>query len=180
MLAAELFEQPARGRRIHVHRARWRSRSSALTNICGDSAVTGARTRFANRSRRNSCNAMPMPPPTSAVVRKSGFLCQRQAATRDDSQRTLHEQRSDAGTRPQDPAVLIKIQTSMPALPAIGSNGFYPRGKERAVFDSNPSKPSDDFRLHRAYQATGDMFGHGSAARVRVVPRSKRSGTGPL
>ena len=33
--------------------ARWRSRSSALTNICGGSAATGARTRFANRSRPN-------------------------------------------------------------------------------------------------------------------------------
>ncbi len=35
-------------------RARGRSRSSALMNICGGSAATGARTRSANRSRPNS------------------------------------------------------------------------------------------------------------------------------
>ena len=64
---------PARGRRVHVAARAWRSRSSALTNICGGSAATGARTRFANRSRRNSCNVTPTLPPTSGSGSKKWF-----------------------------------------------------------------------------------------------------------
>jgi len=40
MLAAELFEQALPVAASSCHRARWHSRSSALTNTCGGSAVT--------------------------------------------------------------------------------------------------------------------------------------------
>jgi len=59
----------------------------------------------------------------------------------------------------------------MPALfRPIGSNGFYPRGKERAQFDQQPIEAQVTISACiEAYQATGDMFWvNGSAARIRV------------
>src|SRR5947207_14278215 len=41
----------------------------------------------------------------------------------------------------------------------IGSNGFYPRGKERAIFDQQPIEAQATVSACiEAYHATGDMF----------------------
>jgi hypothetical protein len=55
---------------------------------------------------------------------------------------------------------LIKIQTSdAGSFRPVGSNGFYPRGKERAVFDQQPIEAQVTISACiEAYQATGDMF----------------------
>jgi glycosyltransferase involved in cell wall biosynthesis len=55
---------------------------------------------------------------------------------------------------------LIKIQTSdAGSFRPIGSNGFYPRGKERAIFDQQPIEAQVTISACiEAYQATGDMF----------------------
>ena len=55
---------------------------------------------------------------------------------------------------------LIKIQTSdAGSFRPIGSNGFYPRGKERAQFDQQPIEAQVTISACiEAYQATGDMF----------------------
>ena len=55
---------------------------------------------------------------------------------------------------------LIKIQTSEAgAFRPIGSNGFYPRGKERAVFDQQPIEAQATVSACiEAYHATTDMF----------------------
>ncbi|MHC1768813.1 MAG: hypothetical protein AB9869_31785 [Verrucomicrobiia bacterium] len=55
---------------------------------------------------------------------------------------------------------LIKIQTSEAgAFRPIGSNGFYPRGEERALFDQQPIEAQATVSACiEAYQATSDMF----------------------
>jgi glycosyltransferase involved in cell wall biosynthesis len=55
---------------------------------------------------------------------------------------------------------LTKIQTSdAGSFRPIGSNGFYPRGKERAIFDQQPIEAQVTISACiEAYQATGDMF----------------------
>ena len=55
---------------------------------------------------------------------------------------------------------LTKIQTSdAGSFRPIGSNGFYPRGKERAQFDQQPIEAQVTISACiEAYQATGDMF----------------------
>jgi hypothetical protein len=55
---------------------------------------------------------------------------------------------------------LIKIQTSdAGSFRPIGSNGFYPRGKERAIFDQQPIEAQVTISACiEAYHATGDMF----------------------
>ena len=55
---------------------------------------------------------------------------------------------------------LIKIQTSdAGSFRPVGSNGFYPRGKERAQFDQQPIEAQVTISACiEAYQATGDMF----------------------
>ena len=55
---------------------------------------------------------------------------------------------------------LIKIQTSdAGSFRPIGSNGFYPRGKERAQFDQQPIEAQVTIAACiEAYHATGDMF----------------------
>jgi hypothetical protein len=55
---------------------------------------------------------------------------------------------------------LIKIQTSdAGSFRPIGSNGFYPRGKERAQFDQQPIEAQVTISACiEAYHATGDMF----------------------
>ncbi len=55
---------------------------------------------------------------------------------------------------------LIKIQTSdAGSFRPIGSNGFFPRGKERAQFDQQPIEAQVTISACiEAYQATGDMF----------------------
>jgi hypothetical protein len=55
---------------------------------------------------------------------------------------------------------LIHIQTSdTAAFRPIGSNGFYPRGKDRALFDQQPIEAQATVSACiEAYQATGDMF----------------------
>ena len=55
---------------------------------------------------------------------------------------------------------LIKIQTSdAGSFRPVGSNGFYPRGKERAIFDQQPIEAQVTIAACiEAYQATGDMF----------------------
>jgi glycosyltransferase involved in cell wall biosynthesis len=55
---------------------------------------------------------------------------------------------------------LAKIQTSdAGSFRPIGSNGFYPRGKERALFDQQPIEAQVTVSACiEAYQATGDMF----------------------
>jgi glycosyltransferase involved in cell wall biosynthesis len=55
---------------------------------------------------------------------------------------------------------LIKIQTSdAGSFRPIGSNGFYPRGGERAIFDQQPIEAQVTISACiEAYQATGDIF----------------------
>ena len=56
----------------------------------------------------------------------------------------------------------------MPALSGpIGSNGFYPRGKERAIFDQQPIEAQATISACiEAYHATGDMFWVAEARRA--------------
>ena len=63
---------------------------------------------------------------------------------------------------------LIKIQTSdAGSFRPIGSNGFYPRGKERAQFDQQPIEAQVTISACiEAYQATGDMFWVAEARRA--------------
>jgi glycosyltransferase involved in cell wall biosynthesis len=63
---------------------------------------------------------------------------------------------------------LTKIQTSdAGSFRPIGSNGFFPRGKERAVFDQQPIEAQATISACiEAYQATGDMFWVAEARRV--------------
>ncbi|HUA37670.1 MAG TPA: glycosyltransferase family 4 protein [Candidatus Sulfopaludibacter sp.] len=55
---------------------------------------------------------------------------------------------------------LVKIQTSEAgSFRPIGSNGFYPRGKERALFDQQPIEAQATVSACiEAYQATSDLF----------------------
>ncbi len=55
---------------------------------------------------------------------------------------------------------LVKIQTSEAgSFRPIGSNGFFPRGKERAAFDQQPIEAQATISACiEAYHATGDMF----------------------
>ena len=55
---------------------------------------------------------------------------------------------------------LIKIQTSNAgSFRPIGSNGFFPRGKQRAIFDQQPIEAQVTISACiEAYQATGDTF----------------------
>jgi glycosyltransferase involved in cell wall biosynthesis len=55
---------------------------------------------------------------------------------------------------------LIKIQTSEAgSFRPIGSNGFYPRGLTRAIYDQQPIEAQATISACiEAYQATGDMF----------------------
>ena len=55
---------------------------------------------------------------------------------------------------------LVKIQTSEAgAFRPVGSNGFFPRGKERARFDQQPIEAQATVSACvEAYRATGDMF----------------------
>src|SRR6185369_16589401 len=61
---------------------------------------------------------------------------------------------------------LIKIQISEAgSFRPVGSNGFYPRGKERALFDQQPIEAQATVSACiEAYQATNDAFwfAHGS------------------
>ena len=159
----------ARGRRVHVAARAGRSRSSALTNTCGGSAATGARTRFANRSRPNSCSATPTPPPddwhwfeevvsyANAKLPHAMILngrCLNNGTMLELGLKTLRW--------------LTKIQTSdAGSFRPIGSNGFFPRGKERAIFDQQPIEAQVTISACiEAYQATGDMFWVAEARRA--------------
>ncbi|MBI5386936.1 MAG: glycosyltransferase family 4 protein [Verrucomicrobia bacterium] len=63
---------------------------------------------------------------------------------------------------------LIKIQTSdAGSLRPVGSNGFYPRGKERALFDQQPIEAQATVSACiEAYHATGDMVWVAEARRA--------------
>jgi hypothetical protein len=63
---------------------------------------------------------------------------------------------------------LTKIQTSdTGSFRPIGSNGFFPRGKERAMFDQQPIEAQVTISACiEAYQATGDMLWVAQARRV--------------
>ena len=63
---------------------------------------------------------------------------------------------------------LIRIQTSdAGSFRPIGSNGFYVRGKERAVFDQQPIEAQATVSACiEAYHATSDMFWVGEARRA--------------
>jgi hypothetical protein len=63
---------------------------------------------------------------------------------------------------------LTKIQTSdAGAFRPIGSNGFFPRGKQRAIFDQQPIEAQVTISACiEAYQATGDMFWVAEARRA--------------
>ncbi|MGB7768549.1 MAG: glycosyltransferase family 4 protein [Verrucomicrobiia bacterium] len=63
---------------------------------------------------------------------------------------------------------LTKIQTSdAGSFRPVGSNGFYPRGRERAVFDQQPIEAQVTISACiEAYQATGDMFWVAEARRA--------------
>jgi hypothetical protein len=63
---------------------------------------------------------------------------------------------------------LIKIQTSEAgSFRPIGSNGFYPRGQERALFDQQPIEAQATVSACiEAYQATNDMFWVAEARRA--------------
>jgi len=63
---------------------------------------------------------------------------------------------------------LIQIQTSEAgSFRPIGSNGFFPRGKERALFDQQPIEAQATVAACiEAYHATGDMFWVAEARRA--------------
>src|SRR5271154_1043804 len=63
---------------------------------------------------------------------------------------------------------LVKNQTSETgSFRPIGSNGFFPRGKERAVFDQQPIEAQATVSACiEAYHATGDMFWVAEARRA--------------
>ncbi|MEJ0090039.1 MAG: glycosyltransferase [Limisphaerales bacterium] len=63
---------------------------------------------------------------------------------------------------------LIKIQTSdAGSFRPIGSNGFFPRGKERAIFDQQPIEAQATISsCIEAYHATNDMFWVAEARRA--------------
>ncbi|MCI0534166.1 MAG: glycosyltransferase family 4 protein [Verrucomicrobiales bacterium] len=63
---------------------------------------------------------------------------------------------------------LIKIQTSdAGSFRPIGSNGFFPRGQERALFDQQPIEAQATVSACiEAYHATGDMFWVAEARRA--------------
>ncbi|MGH7991874.1 MAG: glycosyltransferase family 4 protein [Limisphaerales bacterium] len=63
---------------------------------------------------------------------------------------------------------LVKLQTSETgAFRPIGSNGFYPRGKERALFDQQPIEAQATVSACiEAYQATSDVFWVAEARRA--------------
>jgi glycosyltransferase involved in cell wall biosynthesis len=63
---------------------------------------------------------------------------------------------------------LTKIQTSgAGSFRPIGSNGFFPRGKERAMFDQQPIEAQATISACiEAYQATGDTFWVAEARRA--------------
>ena len=63
---------------------------------------------------------------------------------------------------------LVKIQTSdAGSFRPIGSNGFYPRGQERALFDQQPIEAQATVSACiEAYHATGDMFWVAEARRA--------------
>jgi hypothetical protein len=63
---------------------------------------------------------------------------------------------------------LTKIQTSdVGSFRPIGSNGFFPRGKERAMFDQQPIEAQATISACiEAYQATSDVFWVTEARRV--------------
>jgi hypothetical protein len=63
---------------------------------------------------------------------------------------------------------LIKIQTSgAGALQPIGSNGFFPRGQQRAIFDQQPIEAQVTVSACiEAFHATGDMFWVAEARRA--------------
>jgi len=63
---------------------------------------------------------------------------------------------------------LVKIQTSeVGSFRPIGSNGFYPRGKERALFDQQPIEAQATVSACiEAYNATSDMFWVAEARRA--------------
>jgi hypothetical protein len=63
---------------------------------------------------------------------------------------------------------LTKIQTSETgSFRPIGSNGFFPRGKERAMFDQQPIEAQVTISACiEAYQATGDTFWVAEARRA--------------
>ena len=63
---------------------------------------------------------------------------------------------------------LVKVQTSdAGSFRPIGSNGFYPRGKERALFDQQPIEAQATVSACiEAYHATGDMFWVAEARRA--------------
>jgi glycosyltransferase involved in cell wall biosynthesis len=63
---------------------------------------------------------------------------------------------------------LVKIQTSEAgSFRPIGSNGFYPRGRERALFDQQPIEAQATVSACiEAYQATSDMFWVAEARRA--------------
>ena len=63
---------------------------------------------------------------------------------------------------------LIKIQTSDGgSFRPVGSNGFFPRGKERAQFDQQPIEAQATVSACiEAYHATGNMFWVAEARRA--------------
>ena len=63
---------------------------------------------------------------------------------------------------------LVKVQTSdAGSFRPIGSNGFYPRGQERALFDQQPIEAQATVSACiEAYHATGDMFWVAEARRA--------------
>ena len=63
---------------------------------------------------------------------------------------------------------LVRIQSSdSGSFRPIGSNGFYPRGKERAVFDQQPIEAQATVSACiEAYHATGDMVWVAEARRA--------------
>jgi hypothetical protein len=63
---------------------------------------------------------------------------------------------------------LVKVQTSdAGSFRPIGSNGFFPRGKERAIFDQQPIEAQATVSACiEAYRATSDLFWVGEARRA--------------
>ena len=169
MLAAQLFEQALPVAADFTSPRAWAFTligiDEYLRRLSGDRRVTQFResltAKLMQRYARRRDGGM-------ALVRGHGFLRQCQVAARDDSQRTLHEQLRHAGTRPEDAALARKIQTSNAgSFRPVGSNGFYPRGKERALWDQQPIEAQATVSACiEAYQATNDAFWIAEARRA--------------
>ncbi len=170
MLAAQLFEQALPVAAEFTSPRAWAFTligiDEYLRRLSGDRRVTQFRDLLTAKLMQRYADAAAE---GMALVRGHRFLRQRQAAARHDSQRTQYEQLRHAGTWPEDIALARSKFRLRPAgsFRPIGSNGFYPRGKERALCDQQPIEAQATVSACiEAYQATNDAFWVAEARRA--------------